>query len=280
MAPGAQGRSAALIERDADTAAMAHLTAPWPDADQKALAGSRPTSRIASSCRTRAEDLSTSTRTSSAIRNQRPGRRSADLVGRRISTTTTRSRRRPAAAVCHSRSRPRSPASTTPADEERRGVGSAAQESRRGTCWTRLSLPALVPRRAWWTGSRTTSRCAASRSRRTGPMPTHRSRSPSRRSGVSPEKPHFDGRARGGRRASTISPDPMIAGMLAPHAARRHGDDRQGALPVAALGRLREGGRRPADYLCIMQAPVEGRGQRYAGDRLARQPASAPGAGL
>lgn len=37
VAPGSKADLPALIERDADTATMAHLTAPWPEADQKTL---------------------------------------------------------------------------------------------------------------------------------------------------------------------------------------------------------------------------------------------------
>jgi hypothetical protein len=37
VAPGSKADLPALIERDADTASMAHLTAPWPEADQKTL---------------------------------------------------------------------------------------------------------------------------------------------------------------------------------------------------------------------------------------------------
>ena len=106
---------------------------------------------------------------------------------------------------------------------------------------------------AWWIGSRTISRCAASRSRIPGPTPTH-DLEPAEQAGVSPEKPRFvDERVV--RQRVLVSPDPLIAGVLpAPRPTTREMIAKALYLLLPSDGYTKVVGH-AADYLCVMQAP-------------------------
>ena len=252
VAPGAQADLRALIERDPATAAMAHLTAPWPDADQRVLAWVEAHKSERQLVPNTGGGLSTSTRTSSETATTAwPTVPSSclveDLDDDDEIVPLARTGRLPFALAAPITGEYHATPTKNVKEWEalRKNLARDVLDALGCQLWYR---DAVVDRLADYLEMRG----IAVKSYRADADPPEPE--PVAQVGLSPEKPHFDGQRVAGARVK-ISPDPLIAGALL----RTQPDDTETIakalyllLPSDDFAKVVA---QPSVYLCTMQAP-------------------------